>query len=382
MQEIGIYIHIPFCKSKCFYCNFNSLDCLNKQNIDKKIDDYFNSLIKEIISKAEILSTSICKSIYIGGGTPSFVDSKYIKDVLSLLFNICNIKEDAEITIEINPGTLTLEKAKEYKESKINRISLGMQSLNDDTLKKIGRMHNVQDFYDAIDILTKVGFTNISCDYIFGLPNQSVDSVLEEFNELLKLPLKHISSYDLEVIEGTKLDFLIENGYLTIPDDDTVVDIREAVQKLLKEHMFIQYEISNYAKEGYESRHNLNYWTQGEYIGLGLSASSYINQVRYTNISSLDDYISNINTNKSIYNIDEEMDLLSTMKEYVMLHLRLKEGVDRFLFKLKFKQEIESIFKEELEKCITLKLLEKKNNKYMLTTKGKELANVVFREFI
>ncbi len=382
MQEIGIYIHIPFCKSKCFYCNFNSLDC-NKEKVEsKKIEKYFNALMKEIITKAEILSTSICKTIYIGGGTPSYVEAKYIKDVLSLLKNICNIDENCEITIEINPGTLNIEKAKVYKEIGINRVSLGMQTLNDNTLKKIGRMHTKKDFYDAINILEQEGFNNISCDYIFGLPDQTIDTVEEEFKELLKLDLKHISSYDLEVYEGTKLDFLIENGYITIPDDDTVVDIRENIQRLLKEHSFVQYEISNYSKEGYESKHNLNYWKQGSYIGLGVSASSYINQIRYTNIADVDEYISNMETNKKIYNIDEQMDLLSTMKEYVMLHLRLKDGVNTFLFRLKFKQDIEKLFKAELDKCIQNGLLERKNDNYMLTTKGKELANVVFREFI
>ena len=382
MQDIGIYIHIPFCKSKCFYCAFNSIDCTKAKVSSKLIDDYFKALSKEIISKAELLSTSKCNSIYIGGGTPSYVDESYIKDVLYLIKNICNLSKDCEITIEINPGTLTLEKAKVYKEIGINRVSLGMQTLNDNTLKKIGRMHTRKDFYDAIDILTKAKFDNISCDYIFGLPDQTIESAESEFKELFKLPLKHISSYDLEVIEGTKLDFLVENGYITLPTDDDIVDIREHVQKMLKEQMFIQYEISNYCKEGYHSRHNVNYWKQGSYIGLGVSASSYINGVRYTNIASIPEYIENINSFKKIYNIDEEMDKLSTMKEYMMLGFRLASGVNTLEFKNKFKENLEDLFKQELDKCIENKLVVKEENNYKLTTKGKELANVVFREFI
>lgn len=374
MRNLGIYIHIPFCVSKCFYCDFCSSD--NNSNIDKYID----ALCSEILSNLELLQEYKIDTIYFGGGTPSYIPTKYIEKILSIL----NVTSDTkEITIEANPETLTLEKLKAYKEMGINRLSLGLQSANNKTLKAIGRKSTLEDFERAYNMAVDVGFCNISTDVIIGLPNESI----EDFKYTLEYTLSkdkitHISAYSLEVHENTKLNFLLENNYLTLPTEATERDMKYLLDDVLSKYNFERYEISNYAKATNYSKHNLKYWNQEEYLGFGVASASYINSVRYTNTKDINKYIENISCGTSIKEEIEEMDKLDTIKEYVILRLRLKDGVIFEDFKYKFKQDIFSLFKDEINKLEKEKLICVTTKNMYLTDKGEDLANIVWQEFI
>jgi len=372
---LGVYIHIPFCKSKCFYCNFYSeADC-------SLSEEYINALLKEIMSDAEILSERGVNSIYIGGGTPSEIDEKYIVKLLDILKLFC--VSDAEITIEVNPESATKEKLQTYFNAGITRISIGLQSANNITLKKIGRCATLDDFKKAYDNAVNVGFKNISCDVIMGLPDETLDMFENTINYILNLEnITHISSYSLESHENTKLDFLVNNNFLTLPSEEDERKMKYLLDKKLNEAGFERYEISNYAKPEFKSKHNLKYWNQQEYLGFGAAASSFINSIRYTNVSDIKTYINGIenciNTKEEI----EEMDKLALIKEYIILKLRLKEGISITEFKSKFKQDIYALYKDKIDILVKNGLLEINRDNIYLSYKGEDLANVVWQEFI
>lgn len=377
MEEIGIYIHIPFCLSKCFYCNFCSV------KYDKQlVEDYINSLKEEILANSEILSNYLITSIYFGGGTPSIINEKYIKEILDIL-RMYNVSENAEITIEINPKTVNENILLSYYNSGINRISLGLQTIHDSTLKAIGRVSTFEDFKKTYDLVCKVGFNNISIDVITGLPGENIDMFNDTLNYIFSLKnLRHISCYSLEVHENTKLDFLLKENYLQLPDEDEERKMKHLLDKVSKENGFIRYEISNYAKEGFKSRHNTKYWTEISYLGFGVSAASYINNTRYSNTDNIDEYIKNIQENLNARKEIEELDLLDEIKEYIILRLRLKEGINVVDFKNRFKKNIDDIYKQEINKLVNEKLLIRNKDNIYLSDKGEDLANIVWQEFI
>lgn len=381
-NEIGIYIHIPFCISKCFYCDFTSY--ANRENM---IEKYIYALCNEILAKAEILSEYKVTTIYIGGGTPSYIDSKYIKQIFDTLMLVINKEDVKEITIEVNPNSVDEEKMRSYKEIGINRISIGLQSTYDTILKKIGRAHNLKDFEDTLELANKVGFKNISVDLIYPLPDLDLEKFKESVEYVINLKdknVKHISIYNLEVHENTKLAFLLKEGYVTLVDEDTEYEMYEYLRKRFEEEGYHRYEISNYAIDGYESKHNLRYWNQELYLGFGCGASSFFSGTRYSNIKNIEKYIENIETGNSIIDKEnyEELDLLALMKEYVMLSLRKIEGLDKKKFKAKYKKDIEEIFAEEIKELTDDKLIEEKQDKILLTKRGLEVANLVWEKFV
>ena len=381
-NEIGIYIHIPFCISKCFYCDFTSY--ANRENM---IEKYIYALCNEILAKAEILSEYKVTTIYIGGGTPSYIDSKYIKQIFDTLMLAINKEDVKEITIEVNPNSVDEEKMRNYKEIGINRISIGLQSTYDTILKKIGRAHNLKDFEDTLELANKIGFKNISVDLIYPLPDLDLEKFKESIEYVINLKdknVKHISIYNLEVHENTKLAFLLKEGYVTLVDEDTEYEMYEYLRKRFEEEEYHRYEISNYAIDGYESKHNLRYWNQELYIGFGCGASSFFSGTRYSNIKNIEKYIENIETGNSIIDKEnyEELDLLALMKEYVMLSLRKIEGLDKKKFKAKYKKDIEEIFAEEIKELTDDKLIEEKQDKILLTKRGLEVANLVWEKFV
>ena len=372
---LGAYIHIPFCASKCFYCDFYS--CVNKTNVR----EYIDAVIKEIMSSAELLSVRGINTIYIGGGTPSVIDSKYIVKILDVLKLFTT--EDAEITIEVNPESVTEQKLKDYFDAGVNRISIGLQSVNDTTLKKIGRIASLKDFEKAYNSVVKVGFKNISCDVMIGLPDETLDMFENTVDYVLGLEhITHISAYSLELHENTKLDFLVNNNFVVLPDENIEREMKYMLDRKLEESGFVRYEISNYAKPGYQSKHNLKYWNQDEYLGFGAAASSFINSIRYTNIQDIDKYIENIGNGASNKQDIEEMDKLAYIKEYIILRLRLKQGINLTEFRTKFKQDIYDLYKENIDKLIDEGLLQKVGDDLSLTYKGEDLANIVWQEFI
>lgn len=380
-EDISIYIHIPFCKKKCFYCDFVSFD--NKEELIQK---YVDTLCEEIIQNAEILSEYNIKTIYFGGGTPSFIDSKYIVQIMNILklFNLNDKLE--EVTIEVNPNSATPEKLQDYYDCGINRISIGLQSTHDKILRNIGRSHNFKDFKNTLQNAKNVGFTNISVDLIYPLPGLNLNSFKDSLNSIMKLKdefnIKHISVYNLEVHENTRLNFLLKEGFLSLCNEDEEYEMREELNQILKNYGYNKYEISNYSLPSFESKHNLCYWNQEKYLGFGVNASSFFNLKRYKNTSSIEKYMNGINNNENIIEESEELDKLGLMKEYVILKLRLKSGINILEFKEKFDTDIFDIFKTELASLKKDKLVFINNDNISLTDRGEEVANIVWEMFI
>lgn len=381
-KDIGIYIHIPFCKSKCYYCNFTSY-C----NLELKVEKYINALCNEIIRNAEILSEYNIKTVYFGGGTPSFIESKYICKILNTL-KLFNKSDDEfeEVTIEVNPNSVSLDKLIEYKKNGINRLSIGLQSTNDEVLKYIGRAHKYNDFIECLKNAKEAGFTNISVDLIYPLPKMNINILNDSLNKINILKddynIKHISIYNLEVHENTKLDFLLKNKFLKLVDEDEEYQMKELINTKLEEFGFNKYEISNYAINGYESKHNTNYWNQGYYLGFGVAASSFIYGSRYQNTEDISKYIDGINNFKNIIIEKEDMDKLDLMKEYIILKLRLKDGVNIQRFNKIFETNIFNVFNIEISNLVKKRLVTNDGRNIFLTKRGMEVANIVWEEFI
>lgn len=380
-ENISIYIHIPFCKKKCFYCDFVSFD--NKAEL---IQTYVDALCEEILQNAEILSEYNIKTIYFGGGTPSMIDSKYIVQIMNILklFTINNNLE--EVTIEVNPNSATSAKLQDYYNGGINRLSIGLQSTHDKILRNIGRSHTFKDFKDTLKNAKNAGFTNISVDLIYPLPGLNLTSFKDSLNSIMKLKdefnIKHISVYNLEVHENTRLAFLLNESFLSLCDEDEEYKMRETLNQILKMHGYNKYEISNYSQPSFESKHNLCYWNQGKYLGFGVNASSFFNLKRYKNTSSIEKYINGINNNQNIIAESEELDKLGLMKEYVILKLRLKKGINILEFKEKFDTDIFDIFNTELDSLKKDNLIFINDNYIYLTNRGEEVANIVWERFI
>ena len=370
MKKIGVYIHIPFCKQRCYYCDFISF-----AKLERLQKEYFK-ILKEEIGKFFDNNQYEISTIYIGGGTPSFVDAKFIKEVLEQIPNR-NIAE--EITIEINPGTASFEKLKLYKEIGINRLSIGLQSTQDRLLKQIGRIHNFEDFLNTYNIAKEVGFDNINVDLMIGLPKQSIQDIKQSLQIVTDLKPKHISVYSLIVEENTKLAKMVENKELKLPDEELERNMYWYVKDFLELKEYKHYEISNFAKKGYESKHNLNCWNQEEYIGFGLAAHSYIDNVRFSNTDDFTQYINGGWKNKII---QEKQDEISKQKEYMLLGLRKIEGISIQKFKEKFAENPIFIFRNELNKLVEEELIIIENDNIKLTNKGLDLANLVWEEFV
>mgnify|MGYP005786047441 CR=1 FL=1 len=374
-KHIGIYIHIPFCKQKCYYCDFVSY--CNKDNL---IEKYIQAVKKEI-QLQEIIKE--IDTIYIGGGTPSYIEAKYIKEILEEI-KTKNISKEAEITIEVNPGTVTLDKLQEYKNCGINRLSIGLQSTQNNLLKTIGRIHNFEEFLETYKMARKVGFKNINVDLMLGLPNQKISDLKESLEKVLELKPEHISVYSLIVEENTPIADKIEKNELILPEEETERNMYWYVKNTLELNGFHHYEISNFAKKGFESKHNLNCWEQQEYIGIGTAAHSYVENVRYSNTENLEKYIDNIEqgtpeNNKIIHEVQNEND---KKKEFMLLGLRKIDGIKISEFKKVFGDNPIYLFRNELKKLSDEELIEIYDDIIRLTNKGIDLANLVWEEFI
>lgn len=373
-KELGIYIHIPFCKRKCYYCDFVSY-ANNCNNIEK----YIETVLLEI--KNYDLSNYDVTTIYIGGGTPSYIDSKYIVKVIDKLREKLKNNEtkfeNIEITIEVNPGTLTKAKVKDYKKCGINRISIGLQSANNKLLEQIGRIHTYEEFLNAYKML-KEEFQNINVDLMIGLPNQKINDIKESLEKVIKLEPSHISVYSLILEEGTVLYKKIEENVLKLLSEEAERQMYWYVKNTLELNGYNHYEISNFAKKGIESKHNLNCWEQKEYIGIGAAAHSYLNGKRYSNTENLEEYIKDF-TKKTIQEVQNKEDM---QKEYMLLGLRKIQGVSISKFKEKFIENPIYLYRNELEKLVNEGLIIIDGDNIKLTNKGLDLANLVWEEFV
>lgn len=375
MKEIGIYIHIPFCIKKCEYCDFVSY-C----NKEKYVPQYINALKKEI--KNNINKEYKITTIYIGGGTPSSIEENYIADIIETIklnMNDENLKEfkNVEVTIEVNPGTVTEKKLKTYKEIGINRLSIGLQETHDELLKSIGRIHTYEEFLKTYNLARKIGFNNINVDLMIALPNQTIQDIKENLEKIIKLNPEHISVYSLILEEGTPFYNKYNENKIKLPDEELERNMYWYVKNTLENNGYIHYEISNFSKKGFESKHNMNCWNQEEYFGFGVAAHSYNNKTRYSNTNNIEEYIKG--SNKIIH---EEQTLEDMQKEYMLLGLRKIEGINIQKFKNKFTQNPIFIFKEQLSKLVDEELIVIDGNEIKLTNKGLDLANIVWEEFI
>lgn len=374
---LGLYIHIPFCVTKCKYCDFNSF----KIDLNEKIK-YLNYLGEEMkLYKEEIKNREI-DSVFVGGGTPSILNENEINILFEKIKENFNIKSNAEITMECNPGTLTLNKLKVMKKSGVNRLSIGLQAVQNHHLKYIGRIHNFEEFEKNYHDAKQMGFDNINIDLMYALPNQSREDWMESLEKVVKLNPTHISAYSLILEENTELFKMYERDEFNLLDENTDIEMYEYTIDYLKSHGYNQYEISNYAKDNFECKHNVLYWKCEEYVGIGASASGYFNGIRYNNICELDNYEKMILEGEKPIEWEEKLSIKDEIEESIFLGLRMNEGIQISDFKEKYNFDFEKEYKNEIEKLSKMELIEIDNNLMKLTQKGREISNSVFVEFI
>lgn len=373
MKEMSLYIHIPFCKQKCLYCDFPSYS--GKENF---IDEYISALNKEILDKC---SEYKIISIFIGGGTPSYLDEKNLESLLKTI-NLLNLESNMEFTVECNPGTLNEEKLIIMKKYNVDRISMGLQSTNNNLLKEIGRIHTFEEFKKNYYEARKAGFENINIDLMFGLPDQSVEDWKSTLKEAVSLNPDHISAYSLIIEEGTCFYKLYDNDKLNLPSEEDERSMYILTKKILSEHGYHQYEISNYAKNEKECFHNKIYWKCNEYLGLGVSASSFVDEKRFKNIDSIKDYIEKINNGEDVMEEMHINDIKDDMEEFMFMGLRMIEGISLKEFEERFGKNVFNIYDTAIKNNVKKGLLVIDSEKLYLSSKGIELSNYVMSDFI
>ena len=379
-----LYVHIPFCERKCNYCDFVSFHA----NEDV-IKNYITKLVSEIKNKSYLASDYEIKSIYIGGGTPSVINEKYIVAILSNIMKYYRLYNDIEISIEVNPNSATKEKLQEYFNIGINRISIGLQSANDDELKILGRIHTYNDFLNAYNESLHVGFKNINIDLINGIPNQTPESYKKTLKQVLMLSTKHISIYNLIIEDNTPFKQMLENGTIILPNESEILKMDEITKELTEYYRLYRYEISNYAKENYECRHNLGYWSDVPYLGFGLNAASYINNTRLKNKVNINEYMKQdfdkyLSSNKLNDYYDEISYIYKEehIREYVMLGFRKTAGINIDDFFNTFNIDFENLYRSQIKYYQSMELLYKNKNNYYLSDRGLDISNKIISDFI
>lgn len=377
-RELEIYIHIPFCVRKCAYCDF-----LSGPQDKGTIEKYVGKLIKEI--KASVIQNHSVISIFLGGGTPSILKASQITRIFDVLRDTFDISEDAEITIEANPGTVTKEKLEAYKQCGINRISFGLQSANNEELKLLGRIHTYEEFMESYELARKCGFDNINVDLISAIPKQTLESWEATLQRVIDLEPEHISAYSLIVEEGTPFAKVYGEGCpgeQDLPSEEVERAIYYRTETLLLQAGYHRYEISNYAKEGKECRHNLGYWERTDYLGIGLGASSLIDNTRFKNTDDLAFYMEHADNADEIRENVEKLSVKEQMEEFMFLGLRKMEGVSISEFEKAFGKTMEECYAEQIQRLMQQGLLEQKDSRLMLTRQGIDVSNYVFAEFL
>lgn len=383
MQELELYLHIPFCVQKCAYCDFLSAPAGKTARAE-----YVDALKEEIQRYRKMASSYRVSSIFVGGGTPSILSCEQVTEIFKMLRQVFTIDKDAEITIEANPGTVTEKKLEGWKQAGINRISFGLQSVNNEELKMLGRIHTYEEFRESYDMARQAGFNNINIDLISAIPGQTVKSWEHTLRTVAELHPEHISAYSLIIEEGTRFYQWYGKGqtdqekHPMLPDEDAERQMYERTEEILKEYGFHRYEISNYAREGKECRHNLGYWSRVEYLGIGLGASSFLSDTRYHLCTEMPSYIERIHSGKELREDIEVLTKEDAMEEFLFLGLRKTEGISRTKFQECFGTEIEEIYGDVLVKLEQERLIERKEEKIRLTKRGIDVSNYVFAEFL
>lgn len=377
MSEAGVYLHIPFCKSRCSYCDF-ATDVFKSNEI---VEAYVDALIKEVQSPKSKVKSPKTKvdSIYFGGGTPSLLSPKQLEKILKAVHEKFDVAENSEITMEMNPATMTLETVREYRNLGVNRASFGAQTFDDTELKRLGRKHTASDVRETIELLRKADFTNVSFDLIAGLPRQTLQDWERNLTEALKLNPEHLSLYLLEIHEGTPLAEQIRSKRQPLPDEDLSAEMYELMLEKTSAKNYAQYEISNFSLPNFESRHNSKYWTLDQVFGFGVSAHSFDGISRYANERDTAKYVEMIEKNNSAEIYREKIDIAS---EFIFLGLRLDKGIDLENYKKRFGIDLIEKYAEDLERLKNLELIETSGNFLKLTSKGKLYSNEVFSIFV
>lgn len=370
----GIYLHIPYCNTKCIYCDFYSITKHSTKN------ELIACLVKEIEGKACELKDITFDTIFFGGGTPSLLQSSDFYKLFNALYSNLNISANSEITIEANPGTMDRKKLLSFKELPINRISFGVQSFNDSDLKFLTRIHSGKQAIESIKSAQDAGFENINLDLIYALPGQTLKKWEKNLEKAIKLNTQHVSAYSLIFEEGTPLIKLYNQGKIQPANEDKERKLYDFTMAFFEEYGFNHYEISNYAKPGYECRHNLKYWTHKEYISFGPSAASYIKDYRWVNVRDVNEYIKRIKMGAMAYDFIEYIDYNKSIDEYIMLGLR-SIGINLNILKEKYKIDFLSKYKNTAELLIKNNLADIKADTFYLTSKGYAVCDEILATY-
>lgn len=380
-KQLELYVHIPFCEKKCLYCDFLSFSA--EEDLHKA---YVDKLIEEIRVQASNYSQYQISSIFIGGGTPTVIKAVYISNIMSAIYEVFIVESQAEITIECNPGTVDIDKLLVYKQSGINRISVGLQSTVDKELQHLGRIHTYADFLNSYEKIRESGYKNVNIDLMSALPWQTLDSWKSTLKKVIMLKPEHISAYSLIIEEGTEFSKIYGSpeGRKFLPTEEVERAMYHSTIDILKNYGYERYEISNYAKPGYESKHNIGYWTGEEYLGFGIGASSYVYGRRFHVERDIKKYLA-IDMNRDIMPLYQNIHELSTkekMEEFMFLGLRLSKGVLVTDFYDRFGIELIDVFEKVIQKNISFGLLKYENLYLKLTDKGLDLSNRVMGDFL
>jgi putative coproporphyrinogen dehydrogenase len=380
-KQLELYVHIPFCEKKCLYCDFLSFSA--EEDLHKA---YVDKLIEEIRVQASNYSQYQISSIFIGGGTPTVIKAVYISNIMSAIYEAFIVESQAEITIECNPGTVDIDKLLVYKQSGINRISVGLQSTVDKELQHLGRIHTYADFLNSYEKIRESGYKNVNIDLMSALPWQTLDSWKSTLKKVIMLKPEHISAYSLIIEEGTEFSKIYGSpeGRKFLPTEEVERAMYHSTIDILKNYGYERYEISNYAKPGYESKHNIGYWTGEEYLGFGIGASSYVYGRRFHVERDIKKYLA-IDMNRDIMPLYQNIHELSTkekMEEFMFLGLRLSKGVLVTDFYDRFGIELIDVFEKVIQKNISFGLLKYENLYLKLTDKGLDLSNRVMGDFL
>lgn len=383
MKKLAIYIHIPFCVRKCLYCDF-----LSAPASDETREQYVQALCREIREERKSYVNYKIETIFLGGGTPSLLSGEQLDRILGTVFDAYQVADDCEISMEVNPGTVTKEKLKAYKRAGVNRLSIGMQSAVEEELQSLGRIHSSEDAFDTYELAIKTGFNNINIDLMSAIPGQTKESWKESLKRILDLEPApaHVSAYSLIIEEGTPF---FENTP-TLPDEDTEREMYKITNDILSEAGYLRYEISNYAKPGFACRHNCTYWERGSYAGFGIGAASLVEQVRFSNTRNLKDYLEKYlkNATVAIKENRQELSVEEQMEEFMFLGLRMMRGVSAGKFSDLFGKTIEQVYPGIVEKYCRQGLLQKIPEqgsgevRIALTERGIDVSNVIMADFL
>jgi oxygen-independent coproporphyrinogen-3 oxidase len=377
-MRVGLYVHIPFCKQKCYYCDFPSY-----AGLEHLYQDYVAALVREITDQGGLLSeTVVVDSVFIGGGTPTVLPTHLLVDILESIRRSFRIAPDAEISIEANPGTIEKTKLQEAYRFGVNRISFGIQSFSDDVLREIGRIHTAETAVDSVVLAQECDFSNINIDLMYGLPNQTLDQLKHSLLAAYQLNVQHLSVYGLKVEEGTCFSELEVEGALNLPGEDEDEAMYELSIASNMQHGFNRYEISNFAKLGYECRHNLKYWHSQPYLGLGAAAHSFLDGERKANIGSVKEYIERSKSGESLVEIIEHPSVETAMAEFSFLALRTVRGISIRDFNERFSTDFFAVYKQRLTRLLQMEAIRSEGEYVRLTPQGMKFGNAVFREFL